>query len=164
MIPGAPAGRRCGTDRGVSFPLSHAVTLAIATVVLTGLLASASGFLADERARATRGELSTIGADLVSDLAAADRLADGSSNATLSLAVELPERVAAGAYAIALRTRGACTTGGPSTACLELHAPGAGVRVAIPFRNETTVTNGSAPGGRLAIVYRNETLAIADRP
>lgn len=153
-----------GTDRGTSFPLSHVVTLGITTAVISALVVSAGGFLADERARATRGELSTIGARLVSDLTAADRLVDGAGNETLTLSVSLPRRVSGGAYAVAVETRGACTSDGPSTACLELHAPGAGVTVGLPFRNETPVANGSATGGRLAIEHRNGTLTIADRP
>lgn len=164
MRGGGGLTRTSGTDRGTSFPLSHVVTLGITTAVITALVVSAGGFLADERARATRGELSTVGAHLVSDLTAADRLVDGAANETLTLSVTLPRRVSGGAYLVVIETRGACASGGPSTACLELAAPGAGVAVALPFRNETAVANGSAPGGRLAIEYRNGTLTIADRP
>lgn len=153
-----------GTDRGVSFPLTHAVTLTIATVVVTGLLASVAGYVADERVHTTERELSAIGADLVADLAAVDRAAEGGNDATILLSVALPRQVTGGAYTVSLESVGACTSGGTSVACLELHAPDAGVRTALPFRNETPVIEGTATGGRLAIVAENGTLSIEDRP
>lgn len=150
-------------DRGNAYPLSYAVTLGITTVVVTGLLIAAGGYVEDQRSHTTERELSTIGATVVADLSAADRLAATSPNGTLAMTLHVPRDVSQGAYSISLLTSGACPSDRQSMACLELRTSASGTVVALPFRNETRIGNSSAAGGRLGVVYRNGTLAIEDR-
>lgn len=155
---------RDDADRGVSFPLSHVVTLGMTTLVVTGLLASAGGYITAELDRSAARELAAIGEDLAADLAAADRLAGGAPGTNLTLEVSLPQRVSGGDYVVALETAGSCADPERSVSCVVLRAPDVGVRRAIPFRNQTAVASGSTTGGRLAIVYRDRTLTVEDRP
>lgn len=154
-------GRR--VDRANAYPLSYAVTLGITTVVVTGLLIATGAYVEDQRSHTTERELSIIGATVVADLSAADRLAAASHNGTLVVTLNVPEQVSAGAYSMSLLTGGACRSDGPSTACLELRSSASGTVVALPFRNETRVANSSATGGRLNVAYMNRTLTIEDR-
>lgn len=151
-------------DRGVSFPLSHVVTLGMTTLVVTGLLVSAGGYLDAEVDRSAARELTAIGETLATDLAAADRLAGGGADASLTLQVSLPRQISGGAYLVSLEPSGPCADRGASVSCVVLRSPEVGVRRTVPFRNQTAVAGGSANGGRLTIVYRNGTLALEDRP
>jgi len=139
------------------------VTLAIATVLVSGLVVSAGGLLAAEYERTADRTLSTIAADLVADLGAVDRLVDG-GNASVDLAVSYPARVTGRPYLVSLSAPGNCDAGEAPPACLSLVVPGTDVERTVPFRNETPVSNGSAPGGTMTIAYRDGALTIADRP
>lgn len=150
--------------RGVSFPLTQVVLLAVVTVVVAGALVSAGDYLEGERQRAAHQQLESVGTDLASSLVAADRLADGERNTTLEMDVSSPARVAGGSYTVSLRRPAACPGTSPSVACVELSSPTTGVRRTIPFRNESRVREGTATGGGLRIVYRQGALTITDRP
>lgn len=150
-------------DRGISVPLSHAMTLAITSVVVAGLVASAGGLLSDEREQAVGTELSTIGVDLVSTLEAVDRLAAG-ENTTATLEVSYPGRVAGRTYLVSLSAPADCGVDGRPVACVSLLAPESGVERTVPFRNVTPVENGSATGGDLLIEHRDGSLTVLDRP
>lgn len=154
--------RADATDRGTSFVLTHVFTLAITAVVVTALLASASGVVDRERERTIQQGLRTVGAEAAAELAAVDRLAAGTNETTVTLRVSLPRRLSGNPYTITLAPTGPCREGTESTACLELRVSGAGVGHVIPFRNETRVRKGSVSGGDFTIVYRNRTLMIRD--
>lgn len=158
-----PADRRGDArDRGVSFPLSHAVTLAIATALVSGLVLSAGALLSSEYEQTTDRSVSNVAADLVADLAAVDRLVDG-EDATATLAVSSPGQVAGRPYIVSLAAPGPCGDDGRPTVCLSLVVPGTDAERTVPFRNETPVANSSAPGGSIAIEYRDGALVLRDR-
>lgn len=155
-------GAAVTVDRGVSFPLTHVVTLGIALVVVTTLLYSAGTFVAGERSHTARVELTQVGSGLVTDVVAVDRAVDGSDSTSMTVAVDLPRRVSGGTYRAALHATGGPAA--PGNATVEVSALDIGASVALPFRNRTPVANSSAAGGRLYVVYQNRTISIADRP
>lgn len=135
-------------DRAVSMSLNYTMTLAIATILVTGLLIASTNFVENQREDVIRDELAVIGQQVASDLARADRLvtaADSNgSNLTVSVNQTFPERVAGSTYHMSI----------DSSDNLVLTAAGLDVRVTVGLVVQTELeTNSSAYGGPVRIVY-----------
>ena len=131
--------RRLGIDeRAVSSTVTHVLAIAIGAILIGALITGMSGFLEDERERATRVELESLGARLADDVAAASQLARGGGNA--SLQVDLPERVVDTRYTVSIETGPPCVTGTTdSDSCLVLEAASPEVTVVQPLANRSAV-------------------------
>lgn len=127
-----------GDDRGVSTTLSHVLSIAIGTMLVTLLITGMTGFLEDETERATRAELQSLGARLADDVAAADHLTR--HGGSVSVPAELPERIVDRYYTVELAHGDRCTTGTTgSETCLVLRADAPDVTVVQPLSNSSAV-------------------------
>lgn len=133
------------TDRAVSVSLNYVLTLAITTMLMTGLLFATSSIVEDRRDSATRSELRVVGEQVASSLMAADRLAQSDAS-TVEVVAEGPERVAGSRYTVTLN--------GTSQEVV-LETGNGDVVVRVPFDNTTAVSESSASGGRVSIVLTN---------
>lgn len=146
-----PPGRRfIGDDRAVTFTVSYALTVAIATLLVTGLVATAGFVLQDQRRSAVREELDVVGNDLAITIMATDRLAVAANSTTVTVDRSLPPETVDGPYTITLEAvrRGAVLT---------LRSKSPGVTVHVPLRNRTHIANTSVTGGPVRVVYRQST-------
>ncbi|MEF8876225.1 MAG: hypothetical protein V5A60_05880 [Haloarculaceae archaeon] len=139
--PGSPG------DRGVSFTLGYVLTVAIALVLVTGVLFTVGEVVRDERDEVIRGEAAVVGDQTAAAVMAVDRLAgrDAGSNATVSL--DLPDRLADQAYTVSLRT-----DGGDTFVVVRTRSPS--VVVSTPLRTRLPVTEATVAGSRVRAVYR----------
>lgn len=135
-----------GDDRGASTALGYVLSLAVASVVVVGLLAGAGGFVGDQRERAVRTEFEVLGERLASDVAAVDRLARAGDDVNATVESELPRMVAGSQYTVRV-------TGDASGATVVLHADDPDVTVRVPVANETPVAPANVTGGRLRVAY-----------
>lgn len=88
-------------DRGVSTTLGYVLNVAVATLLVMGLLIAGGDVVADERERTTRAELQVVGQQIAADLAAADRLVvDLDEDDTLRYERTLPATVAGSQYTV----------------------------------------------------------------
>lgn len=133
------------TDRAVSVSLNYVLTLAITTMLMTGLLFATSNIVEDRRDSATRSELRVVGEQVAASLMAADRLAQSEAS-TVEVVAESPDRVAGSDYTVSLN-------GTSQEVVLETANPAVVVRV--PFDNTTAVSESSVAGGRVHIVLTN---------
>lgn len=125
-------------ERAVSSMVTHVLAIAIGAILIGALITGMSGFLDDERERATRAELESLGARLADDVAAASNLARGGGNA--SLRVDLPETVVDTRYTVSLATGPTCVTGTTdSDSCLVLESATPAVTVVQPLANRSAV-------------------------
>lgn len=138
--------QRPADERGMETVVSHVLSIGITTLLIIGLVATATGFLDGQRDEATRSELATISERLASDLMAADRL--GRSGDEVELRTSLPGRVAGSTYTATL-LGGGCSLS--SQACLRLSAAENGHTSLIALRNETNLTLQSGIGGEFRI-------------
>lgn len=131
-------------DRGVTIPVGYVITLAIAAVLFSVLIAAGGSVLDREAESTVENELEIIGQEVAADLAAADRLARaGESGRPDELVIrnEIPQRTASAEYRLNV-------TGDEIR--LETNDPD--VTVTIPLRTTLDV-RGSVDGGPIRIVY-----------
>jgi hypothetical protein len=120
-------------DRGVSTPLNYTLSLAIATVLVVGLLLAGGTFVEDQREGAVDTELRVIGQRLAADIATADRMVQrGAPPSETNVTTRLPTRVAGSTYNIEVRTAGGNVT-------LRLTATEVDRSVIVPVANRTAV-------------------------
>jgi len=86
--------------RAVSIAITHALTLSITAVLITGLLIGAGGLLDSQESRAARDSLSEIGSDTVSHINSLDDLNATGEQVNVSVTPEYPDRVVGEAYTI----------------------------------------------------------------
>lgn len=135
------------TDRGVSTALGYILGLAVVTALVSGLFFLTADIVTDEQERAIQSELEVIGNRLAADISTVDRLALSADNATVRLARELPETVAATSYQIVL------TSDGSRPATIELETQNPDVTVSVFVMNGTAIGNSTASGGDITIRY-----------
>ncbi len=138
-----------GTDRGISPVFGYVLTLGISTLLVSGLLIAAGGFVEDQREATSRSELRVIGQQVSADIAAADRLnrTDGASEVAISRG--LPERVVGSQYSISLRTDG----NGPTPTYLRLTTVEPNVTVEVGVTTITDVQETTVSGGEIVVEY-----------
>lgn len=130
------------TDRGVSVALNYVLSLAITTLLISGLLFATGDVVGDRRESIVRGEMQIVGERVSAGLAMADRLARTGAM-DVSVEVSAPPRVAGDPYSIELdaaRREVVLTTADGS------------VSVGVPVKNETALAASTANGGRVEVV------------
>ncbi|ELZ44748.1 hypothetical protein C463_07327 [Halorubrum californiense DSM 19288] len=138
-----------GTDRAVSVTVGYVMTLAISTLLLSGLFVAGGSFVETQRERAAQGELTVVGERIAADLGTVDRLvasAESPENLTANRSVTLPNRVAGTGYRVRVSANG--TEG---TIALESEQTDATVEVPFRTRKNVTVANATVDGGDLRI-------------
>jgi hypothetical protein len=124
--------------------LSYTIGVAIALVLITGLLIGGSGFVADQGDAAVRAELEVLGQQVATDIEAADRLAvaaDG--DATVRLGRTVPQTVAGRTYTVELVA--------DEDPFLRLTSSSPTIEVDVEFTNTTSVADTSIDGGPFVV-------------
>lgn len=126
-------------DRAVSIAVTHVLAIGITTLLISTLLIGAGGVLDDQKERAAREELSTIGDRVSTQLTTASRMAETADS--VEITVNQPTRVSGGTYTIDLVTSspesvcdGASVppTPGELDGCLVLETTNLNVVVTVP--------------------------------
>ncbi|WP_129115088.1 DUF7266 family protein [Halegenticoccus tardaugens] len=139
-----------GDDRAVSFSVGYALNLAVAAIVLAGLLVAAGGVVETQRETVVREELDVLGHQLAVGTMETDRLArvgtsdedETGESPRADVRVSLPSTVAGTGYSITVRADE-----------LELEADDPAVSVTVPLVVETDVTETTVRGGPLDVEY-----------
>lgn len=147
---GASGGRKrtvgFGGLRGQSTALDYTLSLAVASLVITGLLVAAGDFVTHQREEVVRTELGVVGEQLAGEVAAADRLVRASDTESLSLNASLPETVAGASYTVAVDDT---ATG----EWLNLTSQDPDITVSVRLETETPLDPDTVGGGRIRVVY-----------
>ena len=144
--------------RGVSPVLGYVLTLGISTLLVSGLLIAATGFVDTQRERTTESELQVIGQQVSADVAAADRLhrTDGATDVVIKR--ELPDSVVGSEYTVFVRS----DDDGPTDAYLRLTTVRPNVTVEVGVANETNVADSAVGGGEIEISYNGSALEVTN--
>ncbi|WP_225334692.1 DUF7266 family protein [Halomicrobium urmianum] len=150
------------TDRAVSSALNYALTLAIATLLVTGLLIAGIDFVEARQDQVLRTELAVIGEQVAADLDRANRLAAaGDGTTAVWINQSFPERVAGARYWVRLEPE---TGSEPPRVVVEATDPA--VTAAVRLKQTVTVAESRTDGGDVAVVYNDSgdpsTLEVAD--
>lgn len=142
------------TDRAVSTALGYALTLSIATLLVTGLLFAGSGYVEDQRDKAIRSELRVVGEQVAADLAAVDQLAQASGTDRVVVQRSLPTRISGSSYTIEV------VNGGDPHLVLMSTDPQQTVEIDLVL--ETGLAGATVSGGEVRIVYTGGNLEVHD--
>lgn len=130
------------TDRGVSVTVNYVIGLAVATLLVTGLLYATGDIVGDRADSTTRAELQVVGQHVVADLMTADRLVQSGAD-TVVVVVDGTATVTGGDYTVSLNA---------TSQEVVLRTADASVTVRIPFDTATSVASSTARGGEAEIV------------
>ena len=156
-----------GTDRAVSVTVGYVMTLAISTLLLSGLFVAGGSFVETERERAAQGELTVVGERIAADLGTVDRVVSSASpprdDLTVDRPVTLPDRVSGVGYRIRIEATG-------STGTIALESGQTDATVEVPFRTseDVAVENATVDGGNLRIWWNpdagpNGSVVVSER-
>ena len=144
--------------RAVSTTLGYVLALAIATLLITGLITAGGSYVDSQREQVIRDELTVVGQQLAADIERADRLVsagDTDSSMTVSVNKTLSRRVTGANYHVTLE---------PGERDLKLNTTRPDVTIRIGLANETALGASSADGGTIQIRYdqSGEHLEVRD--
>lgn len=142
------------TDRAASVALNYAITIGIATMLMTGLLWATGDLIEGRQNIAAQSELEVVGERFAANLVAADRLAQADAEAVVVRAF-LPPSVAGTTYTIEINA-----TAGSSELVLETFKPE--VRATVPFENTTAIQHTTINGGNIRIELNANTLEVSE--
>jgi hypothetical protein len=142
--------------RGSSTTLGYVLSLGIAAILISGLIVAGGGLMESQRDQSARTELQVVGQTLAEEVASAGRLADCPS-CELRLRVDLPTRIAGGAYLIEVTD-----AAGTGIYRVVLNTSVTDVTASVRFRSRLPVDETSVAGGPVVIVYDSGTLEVRD--
>jgi hypothetical protein len=134
-------------DRAVSTALGYVLSLAIASILISGLMIAGGGFVESEREQVIRSELEVVGQTLIADIEGADRLASA-IDGDVTVSSNHPRRVGSSSYTIEIDPT-------PNVRVYEVTLTAASVDVLVEFRLVTNqpLATGSVGGGDLVVEY-----------
>lgn len=142
-------------ERAVSTTLSYSLNLAIAAILVSGLLFAAGGTVQDQRQVATREELRVIGEGVTAAIQQSDRMVQTGDVEEFRLDVLAPRNVAGLQYTINFSA---------NQSALILKTENPDIVVEIPVKISTEIDSSEIRGGELIIVYtENEKLEVRVR-
>ena len=139
-----------GRDRGVSPVFAYVLTLGIASLLVSGLVIAAGGYVETQREATSRSELRVLGQQVSADIAAADRLNRTEGATEVSISRTLPERVVGSQYSLSVRT----DPTDPTDPYLELTTVRPDVTVEVGVATEKDVRETRIGGGAMVVEYR----------
>ena len=152
------SGGSLESDRAVSSTLGYVLTLAIVTLLVSGLLIAAGDFVDGQREQVVRSELEVVNQRLVSALQSADRMAVAAGE-TGEVAVEarLPERIGGVTYTVAVVQPGDWD----DETFVRLSTADPAVTVETPLKNDSTVSLTAVSGGDVRIASDGDRLEVS---
>lgn len=144
-------------ERAVSTTVGYALTLGITTLLITGLLITAGGFVEDERERAIRSELGVIGQQIAADAQAGDRFVSAGET-SFGIRRDIPNEVAGTTYSVAI------VVDDPRETYVRLRSTDPEVTVEVDMALETAIEERSFGGGEFEVTYdaANDRLVVGD--
>ncbi len=141
--------------RAVSTTLSYVLALAIATLLITGLITAGGTYVDNQREQVIRDELRVVGQQIAADVERADRLvrAGDSNNPTVTLNQTFSNRVTGASYEITL-------VKSDQTLVVNTTQPDVSIRIGLNVESSLRAT--SARGGDIQIRYRSGKLEVRD--
>lgn len=141
-------------SRAVSTTLGYALTLAITTLLVTGLLVGVGGFVENQRERAIRSELQVVGQQMAADIQAGDRFVEA-GNTAFTIRRDVPNEVAGTSYTI--EVVGDPANDPPEETYLRLSTSDPNVVVIVDVVLRTPIEERSFVGSQLVVSYDTGT-------
>jgi len=128
-------------DRAVSIAITHALTIAITTILVSGLLLASGPFLDAQEQRVSQDQLNEIGSSVATQISTVDRLADSGDDVETTVTVQYPTRIVDNyEYTVELREEGDRTI-------VEVSSEGVDRASSFQLQTNTDIDNGSSTDG-----------------
>lgn len=137
---------RVNDYRGVSTVVGYTITLAVTTLLISGLLIGTGGFVETQRDRAVRSELGVIGQQIAADAQTADRIVQR-GNEDFTIERDLPDRVTGRGYTVEI------VVDNPQDTYIELRVQNPDVVVQVDMTLQNDIDDTSFSGGELVVTY-----------
>lgn len=136
------------SDRGVSVTVNFALSLVVATMLMSALLFATGSLLDNQQDRTVRSELRVVGERLAASLMTADRLAEAGA-IDVAIRTEAPTRVGGTGYQVEVNVSS-------DTSELILEPTGPFSIVYVQFANTTDVEPRTIDGGDMQVVLTDD--------
>lgn len=133
-------------ERGVSFTLGYVLTVAIAVVLVGGVLVTVGQVVSEERRGTVRDEAAVVGDQTAAAVMAADRLVQQGNGSNITIDLRLPDRLADQPYTVTLRANAS-----DAVVLVETETPS--VTVVTALTNQTRVEAATVVGSEVRVVY-----------
>lgn len=138
-------------ERAISPVFAYTLTLGIVTLLVAGLVFTASGYVDDQREETIESEMQVFGQQLSADIAAVDRLSRTDRANGAAVERDLPQTTVGTTYTVTVRNDGE----GPTEYYLELKSTRPEVTVHVGLTTQRPV-EGRVDGGRVVVEYVSE--------
>ncbi|MFC7073653.1 hypothetical protein ACFQJ7_15360 [Halovenus rubra] len=129
-------------NRAVSIAVAHGLTLAITTILISGLLLGAGDLLEAQEQRAAKAQFDEIGGDLVAQLNTLDRLNSTGDEVNVTVQPEYPEQVASGRWNLELQSGSESSTY-TTASVIRIESPSHDRTIEYPLSNSTSINYGT---------------------
>ncbi|MFC7057935.1 DUF7266 family protein [Halovenus salina] len=129
-------------QRAVSIAITHALTLAITTVLVSGLLIGAGSVLEGQEKRVAESQFDEIGSDLTAQINTLDRLNETGSSVNVTVEPEYPEGVGGRSWNFKL-VPGNQSNVYDTPSVIQIESPHYEQTAEYPLGNETRIEYGS---------------------
>lgn len=138
-------------DRAVNIAITHGLTLAITTVLISGLLIGAGNVLTSQEQQVAQAQFDEIGGDLTSQLNTLDRLNETGEDVNVTVQPNYPEHVAGQTWNLEL-IGGDDSDTYDTESVVRFDSPHHQRTIEYPFSNSTQVDYGSPANSHEPIV------------
>lgn len=139
--------------------MSHALSIGITAILITGLIISGTNLLESQRDRVVEQGLEDVGSAVVSDLVQMDWFASDRSNSAAEITGTHPSRVGGTGYRIVVVPT-------PERTTIWLNATSDSSDISVPHRyqNQTNVCESTVDGGSVTVEYNtsNDCIELRD--
>jgi hypothetical protein len=134
-------------DRAVTPAVTHALTIGISAILITGLMVGAGGLLDNQRTYVVENGLENVGGAVTGELVRIDQFDTDGVDADVTFTTDHPERVGGRTYNVVLEP-------GSPQSTLSLDATGESeLTVRYRFANETSVCESAVDGGEITVAF-----------
>jgi hypothetical protein len=147
-------------ERAVTPAVTHAMTIGISTILITGLLIGAGQLMDDQQSYVVEGGLENVGGAITSELVRVDQFDKTGVDSDITLTASHPSKVGGQTYDIILDP-------GSDETTLHLNATDQSeLTVLTRFDNETAVCPSVVDGGTVVVAYNVSAscLELRERP
>lgn len=144
--------------RGASITVTHALTLGITTILISGLLLSSAGLIQEQQNRVIESGFNDISQSVVNELLRIDRLAEGNVNSDITSRVPYSQRVGGVNYEIAIDT---LPNGNGVVTVKTIDGT---IDVPVRIQTDASVCEREVNGGPIKVVYDADDGCLTIRP
>lgn len=142
------------SDRAVTSTVEFVLVIAIAAILMSGLIIAASTLVDRQNTSVGRSQMEAVGQQVSGGIESADRLhRAGDSTSTMELEYDLPDRILSSGYTIEIRD---------SPQEVVVTSSVTDNPVTVSFDSETGVAPTTTAGGDFVIEYNSGQLEVTD--